>query len=162
MKILIFTEGTIIMHKSALGLLREEIVRQAMENKPIVKNFAEYVPTGNAVEKIKKWKEQGGEIIYFSSRRTPEQLADIRLVLKKYNFPAGELEYRKGGETYKDAGERIVPDILIEDDCETIGGEKEMISPHLKPEVKNKVKSIVVKEFGGIDHLSDDAAELFR
>ena len=81
---------------------------------------------------------------------------------QKYNFPAGELEYRKGGETYKDAGERIVPDILIEDDCETIGGEKEMISPHLKPEVKNKVKSIVVKEFGGIDHLSDDAAELFR
>ncbi len=160
MRILVFTEGTIIMHKSALGLSREEIVRQAMENKSSVKNFAEYVPTGNAVEKIRKWKEQGGEIIYFSSRRTPEQLADVSSVLEKYNFPAGELEYRKGGESYKEAGERIVPGILIEDDCETIGGEKEMISPHLKPEVKSKVKCVVVKEFGGIDHLPDDINSL--
>jgi len=143
------------MHKSALGLSREEIVRQAMENKSIMKNFAEYIPTGNAVDKIRKWKEQGGEIIYFSSRRTPEQINDIRLVLEKYNFPDGELEYRKGDETYKGAGERIVPDVLIEDDCETIGGEREMISPHLKPEIKDKIKCIVVEEFGGIDHLSD-------
>ena len=144
------------MHKSALGHTREQTVRQALENKSAVKNFSEYVPTGNAIGKIRMWKEQGGEIIYFSSRRTSEQLNDIRSVLEKYNFPAGEFEYRKGGETYKDAGERIVPDILIEDDCETIGGEKEMISPHLKPEIKSKVKCIVVREFGGIDHLPDD------
>ena len=156
MKILIFTEGTIMMHKSALGHTREEIVQQAMGNKSVVKSFAEYVPTGNAIEKIRKWKEQGGRIIYFSSRKTPEQLVDISSVLEKYNFPAGELEYRKDGETYKDAGERIAPDTLIEDDCETIGGEKEMISPHLKPEIKSKIKCIVVKEFGGIDHLPDD------
>ena len=75
------------MHKSALGLSREEIVRQAMENKSSVKNFAEYVPTGNAVEKIRKWKEQGGEIIYFSSRRTPEQLADVSSVLENIISP---------------------------------------------------------------------------
>lgn len=148
------------MHKSVLGLLREQIVQQAIENKAVVKNFAEYAPIGNAVEKIKRWKDQGAEIIYFSSRRTPEQLSDIRAVLRKYDFPTGESEYRKGNETYKDAGERIAPDVLIEDDCETIGGEKEMISPHLKPEIKNKVKCIVVKEFGGIDHLPDEIEKL--
>ena len=162
MKILIFTEGTILMHKSALGHTREQTVRQALENKSAVKNFSEYVPTGNAIGKIRMWKEQGGEIIYFSSRRTSEQLNDIRSVLEKYNFPAGEFEYRKGGETYKDAGERIVPDILIEDDCETIGGEKEMTYPHIAVEARGKIKSVVVKEFEGIDHLPDDISSLLR
>src|SRR3990167_2950028 len=160
MKILIFTEGTILMHKSAIGHTREQTVRQALENKSAVKNFSEYVPTGNAIGKIRMWKEQGGEIIYFSSRRTSEQLNDIRSVLEKYNFPAGEFEYRKGGETYKDAGERIVPDILIEDDCETIGGEKEMIYPNLNDEIRPTVKGVIVKEFGGIDHLSNNLEDL--
>jgi hypothetical protein len=31
-----------------------------------------------------------------------------------------------------------------------------MTYPHLKPELKAKIKSIVVKEFGGIDHPPDD------
>lgn len=47
----------------------------------------------------------------------------------------------------------MIPDILIEDDCESIGGEKEMVYPHIKDELKSKIKSIVVKEFEGIDHL---------
>lgn len=56
--------------------------------------------------------------------------------------------------------ENLVPDILIEDDCESIGGEKEMTYPNIKDELKNKIKSIVVKEFKGIDHLPDDIEEL--
>lgn len=148
------------MHKNGLGHTREEIVRQVWSINSIIKNFAEYIPIKNAVEKIQKWEKQDCEIIYFSSRRKPEQLNDIRGVLKKYNFPAGELEYRKNDETYKDAGERIVPNILIEDDCESIGGEKEMIFPNLNSEVKEKIKSIIVKEFDGIDHLPDNINSL--
>lgn len=162
MKIIIFTEGTILMHKNADGHDRSAIVKQVMENEPSVRNYAEYIPVGNAVEKIRTWQEQGGEIVYLTSRQTDEQLKDIRSVLKKYNFPAGVLEYRRNGEEYKDVAERIMPDILIEDDCESIGGEKEMTYPHIKPEVKEKIKSVVIKEFKGIDHLPDDTTSLFR
>lgn len=49
-----------------------------------------------------------------------------------------------------------MPDVLIEDDCESIGGEKEMVYPHIKPELRTKIKSIVVEEFEGIDHLPDE------
>ncbi len=65
-----------------------------------------------------------------------------------------------GKETYKDIAERVIPDILIEDDCESIGGEKEMTITFVKPEIKQKIKSIIVKEFSGIDHLPDKLQEL--
>jgi hypothetical protein len=52
------------------------------------------------------------------------------------------------------------PGILIEDDCESIGGEPEMTFPQLQPELQASITSIVVKEFGGIDHLPDDLAVL--
>ena len=51
---------------------------------------------------------------------------------------------------------RVMPDILIEDDCESIGGTFEMIYPNIRSELRFKIKSIVVKEFEGIDRLSDD------
>jgi len=53
-----------------------------------------------------------------------------------------------------------MPDILIEDDCESIGGESEMIYPHIREDLKQKIKSIVVKEFQGIDHLPDSLTAL--
>ena len=162
MKILIFTEGTILMHKNAVGHDRSTIVKQVIEQELSVKNYAEYVPVGNAIEKIQKWKEQGGEIVYLTSRRTDNEINDIRTVLKKYNFPAGILEFRKNDEEYKNVAERVMPDILIEDDCESIGGEKEMTYPHIAPEAKIKIKSVVVREFEGIDHLPDDFSSLFR
>ena len=56
--------------------------------------------------------------------------------------------------------ERVLPDTLIEDDCESIGGEKEMIYPNLKAKLKAKIISVVVKEFGGIDHLPDELSGL--
>ena len=117
------------------------------------KNYAEYVPIGKAVKKIKKWQKQNVEIVYLTSRRTDQQINDIHAVLQKYNFPDGALEYRKNEEEYKNVVERVMPDILIEDDCESIGGEKEMICPHT---------SIVVQEFKGIDHLPDDATVLLQ
>lgn len=53
-----------------------------------------------------------------------------------------------------------MPDILIEDDCGSIGGEPEMTYPHIDPKKKRQIKSIVVKEFSGIDNLPDKLEEL--
>ena len=66
----------------------------------------------------------------------------------------------RSGKRYHDVAESVLPDLLIEDDCESIGGEREMAYPHLRPEFKAKIKSIAVKEFGGIDHLPDDISAL--
>lgn len=150
------------MHKNASGHSRSAIVMQTMENEPSIKNYAEYIPIEDAVEKIRKWQEQGGEIVYLTSRKTYEQVNDIFSVLQKYNFPAGVLEYRKNGEKYRDVAERITPNILIEDDCESIGGEKEMTYQRITQEAKEKIKQVIVKEFEGIDHLPDDVMSLYR
>jgi hypothetical protein len=37
-----------------------------------------------------------------------------------------------------------------------------MVYPNLKPELKNKIKSIVVKEFQGIDCIPDKISELMK
>ena len=55
-----------------------------------------------------------------------------------------------------------MPDVLIEDDCESIGGKDEMTITHVKPDLKKKIKSIVVKEFSGLDHLPDKISALLK
>ena len=79
-------------------------------------------------------------------------------------FPDGQIFYRHDGEEYKDVVERIrpLPDVIAEDDCESIGGKDEMIYPNLKPELRNKIRSIVVKEFEGIDDVPDRISELTK
>lgn len=164
MKILVFTEGTILMHASAKGLTREQRVEQSKKRpRPLpVDFFKEEVPNGNAVERLQSWKNQGAEIFYLTSRTTPEQIADIRNVLK-YDFPDNRnLLFRRKGEEYKDVAEKLMPDILVEDDCESIGGAQEMTYTHIREELKRRIKLVVVKEFGGIDHLPDKLKELIR
>jgi len=160
MRILIFTEGTIIMHKNAVGHTRNEIVKQVEENEKSVHDYKSYVPIGNAVKKLQSWKNDDAEILYLTSRRKPEEIQQIQNVLKKYNFSDGQLLFRQKDEEYKDVAERIVPDVLIEDNCESIGGIDEMTITNVKLEIKKKIKSIPVKEFGGIDHLPDKISAL--
>lgn len=161
MKLLIFTEGTIIMHKSAKGLPREEIVKQSLEGKdPTLSDWKEYIPIGNSANKLKTWKKQGAKITYLTARITEHEIKEIQQVLRKYGFPEGKIFFRKLGEQYKDIAERVLPDVLIEDDCESIGGKKEMTYPQIKPHIQRKIKSITAKEFGGIDHLPDKLPKL--
>lgn len=161
MKILVFTEGTIIMHPSKEGLTREERVQQSKTRVRSVRDYKNYIPNGNAVEKIEKWKRQGAEIYYLASRNSTIQIKDIAHVLSKYKFPDNKnLLYRKREEQYKDVAERLLPNIIVEDDCESIGGEVEMTYPHIRPELKSEIKSVVVKEFSGIDSLPDSIQEL--
>ena len=133
MKILVFTEGTIFTHQ---------------------------IPIGQAARKLQGWKREGVEIVYLTSRREPADIVQVRDILQRYGFPAGELLFRKVGEEYKDVAEKALPDIIIEDDCESIGGEVEMTYPHIRAEIKAKIKSIVVKDGGGVDHLPDRVNDL--
>ncbi|MDP3882303.1 MAG: hypothetical protein Q8Q31_05490 [Nanoarchaeota archaeon] len=160
MKILIFTEGTILMHKKAFGHSREEIINQVKEKEPSVHQYESYLPIGKAVEKLKNWKLEGAEILYLTSRKKSEEIEEIQGVLNKQGFPKGKLLFRQDNESYKDIAERALPDILIEDDCESIGGVKEMTISNVKPAIKKKIKSIEIKEFDGIDSLPDKISEL--
>jgi lincosamide nucleotidyltransferase A/C/D/E len=156
MKIMVFTEGTLLMHPSGKGVSREERVKQTKTKLLEMRRFKNYIPVDNAVKKLKIWVRQGAEICYLTSRRSKKEVSFIQQILDKYNFPKGELYFRNKDEEYKDVAERVMPDILIEDDCESIGGEVEMTYPHIKLDLKQKIKSIVVKEFGGIDNLPDN------
>ena len=145
------------MHKNAKGHAREEIVRQVIDGKDSSLNhWRTYIPIGNAAKKLRTWKNQSVEILYLTSRTKPTEVEDIRDVLEKHNFAVGPLFFRREGEEYKDVVERVTPDIIIEDDCESIGGKDEMTYTQIKRELKHRIKLIAVKEFGGIDHLPDN------
>lgn len=144
MKIIVFLHGTLIMHKSGAGVL----------------DYVNYVPIGDVVAKLKKWEYQGAEIMYLSSHENQQDLEKDKLVLKRYYFPKGKIYWRQNGESYADIVEKTMPDVLIEDDCESIGGEKEMTYTNIKPELKAKIRQIVVKEFQGINRLPDDLKHL--
>ncbi len=165
MKILVFTEGTLLIDGNVAHLSRAERIRAIQEeiarqtaSKP--HDFRAMVPVGDAVEKLQAWKRQGAEIMYLTSRTRPGEIEDIRYVLDKFGFPQGELFFRHKGEAYKDVAERVLPNVLVEDDCESIGGEIEMTYPHIRPDLKARIKSIVIPEAGGIDHLPNDIAAL--
>lgn len=157
------------MHKNALRKSREEIIRQVWEGEESVRDFGNYIPIGNASEKLNKWVSQGAEICYLTSLSEnkkvrgdelvgKEGLKMDKIVLDKYNFPKGEIYHREIGEDYKDVVSRITPspDIFIEDDCESIGSETEMTYPSLPEELKKKIKHVVMKEFKGVDGLPED------
>lgn len=162
MKIMVFLHGTLIMHRNVLGLPREERVRQVKEGEESVLDFASYIPIGGAVKKLDGWKKQGAEIVYLSSHLNAGDVEKDKSVLKRFGFPKGVVLFRKNGEQYRDIIEGSAPDVLIEDDCESIGGAEEMAITHVRPELKKKIRSIVVKEFGGIDHLPDRISDLIK
>lgn len=160
MKIMVFLHGTVIMHADAVGKSREERVEQSLRRDTSVLDYANYVPVGNVVEKLRKWQQQGAEIVYLSSHQNGKDVRKDITVLSKYNFPDAPVLYRRGKETYAEIAERVMPDILIEDDCESIGGEPEMTYTHINPQKKRLIKSIVIPEFSGIDNLPDDINQL--
>lgn len=177
MKILVFTEGTILMHLFAKNISREERVKQSKKfviqkvkrllgfNTKVIpgsiEDYSNYIPIGNAVEKITNWKQQGAEIFYLTSRRIKSEIDAIQKILQKDHFSDSQnLLFRKTGEDYKDVAERLMPDILIEDDCESIGGKREMTFPNINSKLKEQIKSLITPEFSGIDHLPDSITNL--
>jgi hypothetical protein len=77
-------------------------------------------------------------------------------------FPGNFLYYRRVKEKYKDIVEKLLPNIVIEDDCKSIGGKWQMTLTYIRKDIKEKIKSVVVKEFKGIDHLPDSVDGILK
>ncbi len=150
------------MHKTGIGIDREERVKQSRGRDESVFEDEAYVPIGNAVKKLMKWQGRDAEITYLSPNESVEDVNKDRDVLEGHGFPRGEVHFRKEGESYGSVIERVMPDILVEDDCESIGGEAEVGYFQVNPQARERMKSIIVPEFGGIDHLPDNLKELFK
>ncbi len=150
------------MHKDARGLPRKKRIEQIRENQKSVRNFTDYIPTEGTIERLRGWERQGAELSYLTSHRSIDDVKKDEFVMRRHNFPSGPVLYRLGNETYADIVERQSPDIFIEDDCESIGGEPEMASPHLRPWVKKRMKIIVVPECGGLEHLPESLDQLLQ
>src|SRR5688500_18133618 len=111
MKIMIFLHGTATMHSSGLDKTPAERIKQVEGNDPAVQKLREYIHVGNSNEKIRKWQEQGAEIVHLSSNRTTQGIQDDLFTLQKHNFPKGKIYYKENSETYADVAERVMPDI---------------------------------------------------
>ncbi len=142
-KVMIFAEGTILKPKSWFSLY----------------NHNTYIPIGDAVGIIKGWQQQGADIIYCTSRRG-KQAENIATLLLKHKFVGSKLYYREKTQKYKDLVEMVHPNVLIEDDCKSIGGSWQMCITYVEPKIKEAIKSIIVEEFKGIDHLQHNVQRL--
>lgn len=166
MKILVFTEGTILIHGSGIVPNKGKVDWEKHSKRdPSISNYSSYRSIKNAVRKIKTWKNKGAKICYLTPGVLKKEINEIKIVLKKFDFPEGELFFRKPFQKkitndvleYIEIVKKIKPDIWIDDDCESLGGRNN------KEDVKIRnlgIKLIIVKEFGGIDHLSDSPEKL--
>ena len=156
MRLLVFLQGTTIMHPGAAGRSREERVAQArIGADPALHDYAAYIPVDGVVAKLQGWQEAGAQIDYLTSHRSKDDVAKDAFVLQKHGFPAGRVLSRGPGESYGDVAGRELPDVLIEDDCESLDGAGELTYPQIRPDLRARIKSITVPEFGGLDHLPD-------
>jgi hypothetical protein len=160
MKIMVFLHGTVIMHSGGVGHSRADRVRQVREGEGSVYAFSTYVPVGDSAEKLRLWKNQGADIVYMSPHREPVEVEQDQSVLRRNGFPEGPIFFRHSHKSYGQIVSEVMPDILIEDDCESIGGEAETTYASIPAAIRPRVKHVLVKEFEGIDHLPDDLAAL--
>jgi hypothetical protein len=67
---------------------------------------------------------------------------------------------RQDCEDYASLVERLQLDVLVEDDCESIGGAAETCAAQLSSQGKRSPPCVVVPEFSGLAGLPDNPAEL--
>ena len=99
---------------------------------PTIGDYAAYVPVDDVVAKLHRWQDAGAQIDYLSSHRNPDDVALDAFVLRMHGFPPGRVLARQPGESYGDVAGRETPDVLIEDDCESIGA-NEITYPQTPP-----------------------------
>ncbi len=147
------------MHSAALQVDRRERIRQVLDRDPSVRELDAYVPAEGVVEKLRCWSDQGAEIVYLSSHRKPENVAVDAEVVRAHGFPPGRILSRSPGQTYGELIVRELPDMLIEDDCESIGA-AEIAYSQIPSERRGDIRSVVVPEMGGFDHLPTSLTKL--
>jgi hypothetical protein len=172
-KVLVYLQGTIIMHKSGKDKIPQERRKQVLDKSDeTIFDFENYIPINKANDILTKWKMKGIDIVYMSSHRNKKDLNKDIKVLEKYNFPKGEILYRDFFHRYNSLIKKELPDIIIEDDCASIGNwirerykfipetivnflkRREMIYPCLDYKIKQNIKSIVIEEFSGIENIN--------
>lgn len=159
-RVLVCLRGTALMHATAVGHSREERVAQVRDDSELsLHDYAGYVPTEGAVARVSGWSEQGAEISYLSSRRDAAGVAADSDLLRRHGFPRGAMFSRATAETYSDVATRAMPDILIEDDCESSGAQKTMY-PQIAADARAKIRSIIVPEYGGLSQLPESLHQL--
>lgn len=139
MKIMIFIEGTTFYTKPLLFLFTKY----------------GYKPIGNAVKTINAWYDKGHKI-YLCSYVRKTRYDFIKSVVDFYGMRYTKILCRGKGEKYNEIVEQLKPDILIEDNCESIGGLKKCCIADVKEEIKTGIQSIIVPEFIGIDSITID------
>ena len=143
-----------------VGDTREDTVRRSRERATKGGPLGELIPIGQSAVKVSSWRNHGAEICYVTASKKAENVRRSEEALRRWSFPEGKLLSRKTGESYRDLAVGIKPDVIVEDDCESIGGAKEMIYPNLPESMKQSIVSVVAREFEGIDHLPDDPERL--
>jgi hypothetical protein len=162
MKVGVFLHGTAIMHAAAAGAERDERVRQVLRRDPSVLDFASYVPTPGTAQKLAAWQRHGATIVYLSSHRHRDDIRADESVIGRYRFPAGPVHGREEGEDYGSLVERLGLDVLVEDDCQSIGGTAQTCAAELNPASRQSLRCVVLPEFHGLADLPDDPSELFK
>lgn len=102
------------------------------------------------------WQKEG-HVSYLCSYVRKRRYNFIKQIIDFYGMKYTEILCREKGEQYSEIVERIKPDILIEDDCKSIGGQKEWCITNVREETKAGIYSIIVPEFNGIDDVKIDA-----
>lgn len=136
MKIMIFIEGTTFYTKPVLFLFSKH----------------GYKPIGNTVDIINSLHSKGHDIFLCSYVRK-NRYNFIKSVIDFYGIAYTEILCRDKGERYSDIVERVCPDVLIEDDCKSVGGEKNCCINGVREDMRANIKSIIVPEFSGIDNI---------
>jgi hypothetical protein len=160
MRVGVFLHGTSIMHAAAAEVAREERVAQVLRHDPSVRDFASYVPTPGTTEVLAAWERTGAKLVYLSSHRREDDVQTDESVIARHGFPAGPVHGRLAGEDYGSLVERLELDVLVEDDCESIGGAAQTCAAQLSPEAKRATRCIVLPEFTGLSGLPVDPDEL--
>lgn len=140
MRIMVFIEGTTFKTKFPMFLFTKY----------------GYKPIGNAVGIVNTWRNEGHDICLCSYVRK-RRYNFVKRIIDFHGMKYTEILCREKGEQYREIVERIKPDILIEDDCKSIGGQKEWCITNVREEIKVGIYSIIVPEFNGIDDVKIDA-----
>jgi len=160
MKVGVLLHGTAIMHAAAAGVERGECVQQVRRRDPSVADFASYLPTPGTTDKLAAWARRGAILIYLSSHRRQNDIRADESVIRRHRFPPGPVHGRQEGEDYGPLVDRLGLDVLVEDDCESIGGAAQTCAAQLSPAGRQSVRCVVLPEFSGLAGLPDNPAEL--
>jgi hypothetical protein len=140
-RVLVFLHGTAIMHPTAVGRPRAERVHQSRQRDRAVLDFAAYVPTEAAVEKVRTWQRYGAVICYLRHYPcgTPvtSDSAASRAKASRDNRQAKDCDQRAEDRPQGRSRHRAAPDVAEslqgEDqprDCDQRAEPDQQTSPH--------------------------------